>query len=866
MPLRPKAAAAGLILAGLAFLIPKAPGASAVQARVVAGSVRLPDPGGQTIGSARILRDPTAGELAAPMAFSVSLRMRDFAGLQARIAAGEQIPFAEMEERYLPLRSDYDRLVAWLAGQGLAQTVPDRVHMNVLVSGPVARIAQALGVRFARVAASDGESTSAVTEPSLPADLAPQVLSVDGLQPEFRWRHVKADVRLAPRDSIGDYLYVTPDNVASAYEIPTAATGAGQIIAVVAQATVATSDLTTFWRATDVAQVESNVTTVMVPDGPISPASGDDTEVCLDAEWASAMAPAAQIRLYVAQNVVDCYTSIMNDLPSYPGMTVISVSYGSPESGDGAYPQQFAQTAAVFAAAGISVIAASGDAGSNPDSSIASGSYLAGAPLGVTYPASDPSVTGVGGTTVNFTGDWIDSGEVVWNNISDTSDPSASGGGVSGVFAKPSWQTGGSVLAGETMRCVPDVAAISDAYLSNVEGGSGADGVLVYQAGVAEAATGTSLSAPVWAAIAALVNQERARVGLGPIGLLNPHLYKLAGGSSFHDVTSGTNGAYSAGPGYDLCSGLGSSNVGNLISALAGTPPPQRLANISSRAEVEGGANILIAGFVVSGPAGTTKNILVRGVGPALNAFSVAGALANPIVGVYDATSTLIASNTGWSAGPVAGASTTSATFRTATSADMMNAGAFALTVGAADSALVLTLPVGSYTVEVSGAGSTSGVALAEVYELDGASPEVLQNISSRSFVGTGSQAAIPGFVVSGSEPAKLLIRGIGPGLNQFGLTGTLAQPSLSVYDQTDALIVSNAGWGQPLTAGSSGVAATFRAATASDMQSAGAFALTAGSADSAVVVTLPPGSYTAVVSGIGGTTGTALAEVYEIN
>ena len=157
-------------------------------------------------------------------------------------------------------------------------------------------------------------------------------------------------------------------------------------------------------------------------------------------------------------------------------------------------------------------------------------------------------------------------------------------------------------------------------------------------------------------------------------------------------------------------------------------------------------------------------------------------------------------------------------------------------------------------------------MALAEVYELDGATPEVLQNISSRSFVGTGSQAAIPGFVVSGSEPAKLLIRGIGPGLNQFGLTGTLAQPSLSVYDQSNTLIVSDAGWGQPLTAGSSTVAATFRAATASDMQSAGAFGITAGSADAAVVVTLPPGNYTAVVSGVGGTTGTALAEVYEIN
>jgi hypothetical protein len=196
----------------------------------------------------------------------------------------------------------------------------------------------------------------------------------------------------------------------------------------------------------------------------------------------------------------------------------------------------------------------------------------------------------------------------------------------------------------------------------------------------------------------------------------------------------------------------------------------------------------------------------------------------------------------------------------------MATAGAFSLTAGSADSAMVLTLPVGSYTVQVSGAASTTGIALAEVYELDTTAPEVLENISSRSFVGTGAEAAIPGFVVEGSERAQLLIRGVGPGLDQFGLTGTLAQPTISVYDQSNVLIVSDTGWGNAPVAGTSTVAATFRQATAADMQSVGAFALTAGSADSAIVVTLPPGNYTAVVSGVGGTTGTGLAEVYEIN
>jgi kumamolisin len=864
---RPKTAA-WLALTCLASLNPRAAAASRADAGRLAGSVRVPDPSGQTIGRARIVRALTPDELAAPMSFSVGLRMRDFAGLEARLAAGEQIGFTEMEARYLPLRSDYDRVAGWLAGEGFAATVPDRVHMNVLVRGAVAGIARTFGVQFARVAVADGEYSSAISEPSVPAELAPLLLCVGGLQPEFRLRHVAVNARPVPNDLIGNFLYVTPDNVDAAYAIPSTATGAGQTIAIVGEAPVATSDLTTFWRSTGVPQVPGNVTTISVDGGPgASPGSSLVFESCLDVEWASAIAPAAQIRLYISADALECFLQISNDLPGFPSMRVISSSYGNTEDNDGApILQQYSQVAAAFAAAGVSVLASSGDSGSNPDASISSGEYLASAPLGVTYPASDPNVTGVGGTTVTYSGNWDYSGEVVWDEISNTSDPSASGGGVSGFFAKPSWQTGGPVLAGQTLRCVPDVAAISNGNLSNVSGANGPDGVLIFQSGLAEAASGTSLACPVWAAIAALIDQARETAGMGPIGLLNPHLYPLAGSSSFHDITSGTNGAYSAGPGYDLCTGLGSPDVVNLLTALAGVAPSQRLANISSRAEVQTGANILIAGFVISGNAGTTKNILVRGIGPALNAFGVTGSLANPIVGVYDSTSTLIASDTGWSNRPMAGTSAVAATFRQATAADLAGAGAFALTAGAADSAIVLTLPVGNYTVQVSGANATSGVALAEVYELDATSPEVLENISSRSFVGTGAQAAIPGFVVQGSQPAQLLIRGIGPGLDQFGLTATLTQPSISVYDASNVLIVSDTGWGNAPVTGTSAVAASYRQATASDMQAVGAFALTAGSADSAIVVTLPAGNYTAIVTGVGGTTGTALAEVYEIN
>jgi hypothetical protein len=305
--------------------------------------------------------------------------------------------------------------------------------------------------------------------------------------------------------------------------------------------------------------------------------------------------------------------------------------------------------------------------------------------------------------------------------------------------------------------------------------------------------------------------------------------------------------------------------VGNLVAAIVTQPPLQRLVNISVRSQVETGANITIAGFVIKGTAGTTKNILVRGVGPALTAFGVAGALSGTVLSVFDSSSAPIASDTGWGSAPVAGTSGVAAGYRQATAADMASVGAFGFAGGSGDSAMVLTLPPGAYTVETTGVGGTTGVALTEVYEMDTADSEVFANISSRCFVGTGSAVAISGFVIGGTQPATLLIRGIGPALAGFGLTGTLAAPVLSLQNLSNSTVVATStGWGNP-PAGKVPVAgASVRQATAADMGAVGAFALTAGSADCAMVVTLPPGQYTAEVSGATGTTGTALAEVYK--
>ena len=705
----------------------------------------------------------------------------------------------------------------------------------------------------------------------LARELAGVVLGVNGLQPQLRMRHIASAAPPAPDDLVNGYVSVTPDNLSSAYNIPSSANGSGQVIAIIGETTVLASDLSTFWSSVGVAQTPSNVVTVSVGGGaPANPTSAMTSEVCLDVEWAGAMAPAAGIRLYVGPDMYGCIVQFQNDLPGNPAMRVVSISYSYAEGNEPAsFLRSFSQTMATIASAGVSILAASGDSGTNPTGNGGSGGYSASAPLSACYPASDPSVTGVAGTTVGFMGNWAYTGEVVWDEIGTTS--SASGGGVSSLFSKPSWQTGGAVLAGQSMRCVPDVAAISSANLASVNLGpkylpyTGTDtGLITTVSGATQFYVGTSVSCPIWAGITALINQARATAGQGPVGLLNPVIYPLAGTGAFNDVTSGTNGAYSAGAGYDLCAGIGSPNVGNLIAAIVGHAPAQRLVNISVRSQVETGANVTIAGFVIQGAPGTTKNILVRGVGPALTAFGVVGALANTVLGVYDSKSVLIASDTGWGNAPVPGTSAVPSSFRQATASDMSSVGAFGFAAGSGDSALVLTLPPGNYTVEATGVGGTTGVALTEVYEIDTSDPEVFANISSRCFVGTGSGVAISGFVIGGTQPEKLLIRGIGPALAGFGLTGTLSSPTLSLFDGKSVLIASNTAWGSAPVAGTSPVAASFRQATAADMSSLGAFSLTAGSADCAMVVTLPPGSYTAEVSGAGGTTGTALAEVYK--
>ncbi len=265
-----------------------------------------------------------------------------------------------------------------------------------------------------------------------------------------------------------------------------------------------------------------------------------------------------------------------------------------------------------------------------------------------------------------------------------------------------------------------------------------------------------------------------------------------------------------------------------------------RLSNVSVRTSA-GGADILITGFTI-GP-GPDKTVLIRAVGPTLGVFGVPGTLADPKLELYYG-STKIAENDNFNASDAPA---------------FAAVGAFPLDAEAKDAALVATLAPGSYTAQVSGNGGASGVALVEVYEVTGGTTRLI-NLSTRAHVGIGTGILIPGITVApGAGTRRLLFRAVGPTLGVFGVRDTLADPKLELYSGT-AKIAENDNWGTP-TGPATADAATLNAAFGAN----GAFALTPGSKDAALLINLIAGSYTLQVSGVGANTGAALVEVYDL-
>jgi hypothetical protein len=235
------------------------------------------------------------------------------------------------------------------------------------------------------------------------------------------------------------------------------------------------------------------------------------------------------------------------------------------------------------------------------------------------------------------------------------------------------------------------------------------------------------------------------------------------------------------------------------------------------------------------------KPMLIRGVGPSLHDFGVSGALSDPQLSLYSGA-LLTASNDDWSANEnalqIAGTS--------------VRVGAFRLAEQTSDSALMATLQSGAYTVQLSGKESSRGVALVEVYDAASSGTGKLVNLSVRTHVGSGADVPSVGFVVAGASARTVMIRAVGPGLGAFGVTDAIADPQIELFSGSTR-VDQNDNWG-----GSSSLSAVF--------VQVGAFGFTdQSSRDAVLVATLAPGAYTVVVSGVNGSKGVGLVEVYDL-
>ena len=263
------------------------------------------------------------------------------------------------------------------------------------------------------------------------------------------------------------------------------------------------------------------------------------------------------------------------------------------------------------------------------------------------------------------------------------------------------------------------------------------------------------------------------------------------------------------------------------VTATSTTAP--RLSNLSVRTALTAN-QIVIVGFTMSGGS---KRVLLRSVGPTLAAFGVPDVMANPMLDLY-AGATKVDSNDNWG-----GSAALSASFQ--------SVGAFSYAASTSlDAALVTTIE-GGRTLQVS--GPAAGTVLVEGYDAGTGDTPRFTNLSARNKVGTGANILIAGFTLDGEGARNLLIRAVGPKLSEFGVTGVLTDPKLEIYSGSTK-IAENDNWSASL------------AATAA---SVGAFALTAGSKDAAITVSLPKGGYTVQVSGADGGVGEAIVEIYEL-
>ena len=288
-----------------------------------------------------------------------------------------------------------------------------------------------------------------------------------------------------------------------------------------------------------------------------------------------------------------------------------------------------------------------------------------------------------------------------------------------------------------------------------------------------------------------------------------------------------------------------------IFVGLAAPPATQvqrpQLANVSARAFVQTGDDVMIGGFMVQGTE--SKRVIIRAIGPELTQYGVPNPLFNPTLELHDGTGALIASNNNWATTIIGGIITSNQVGEIRDSGYAPG--------DPTESAIIADLPAGHYTAIVRGVNNTTGVALVEVYNLSHETDSILGNISARSFVQTGDNVMIGGFMVQGTEPKRVIIRAIGPELTKYGIPDALANPTLELLDETGALIASNNNWASTIIGG---------IITSNQVHEIQASGYAPGDpSESAIIADLPAGNYTAVVRGVNNMTGVALVEVYDL-
>jgi kumamolisin len=501
----------------------------------------------------------------------VTVRLRRLNPLPATAVDGHELPASrsylthdQLESKHGADPADIAKVETFARQAGLAVVESSAVRRSVILSGTVAAFSKAFNVVLEQWEHAGGTYRGRTGAVQIPSNLAGVITGVFGLdnrpfaRPHFR--------RLNRAASSGQFQGYSPTQVAKFYNFPTGVDGTGQVIGII--------ELGGGYRPTDLAVYAKqigvrtpNVTAVSVDHGRNAPSNAQsaDGEVMLDIEVASSIAPGAKIVVYFAAGVtdrdfLDAISQAVHDSVNNPG--VISISWGGSESSASAsFQTEFDQVLQSAAALGITVTIASGDSGAADE-----GPNEWDNVAHTDFPASSPYALACGATNIQVSAGQI-TAESVWNqNAADTQEDSfgASGGGISEFFSVPSYQTDiklpSNVSTGKTGRGVPDVSGDGDP----------ASGFKVRVDGQEFPIGGTSAVAPLWAGLIALINQKLNKRA----GFINPILY--ANPSALRDVTVGTNKVgtqkigYSAGAGWDACTGLGSPDGLKLLAALVG--------------------------------------------------------------------------------------------------------------------------------------------------------------------------------------------------------------------------------------------------------------------------------------------------------